>query len=101
MTLFQQFIPARCRRFPTDADRHRGSRRRATYRVASEIYCYGIFPEAEDRLAEHGMRLHRLCAWQDLLDAARAEGKFDPETPVEVEAFLSATRDWQQVRTGA
>ncbi|MDO9525553.1 MAG: orotate phosphoribosyltransferase, partial [Gemmobacter sp.] len=36
------------------------------------IFYYGIFPETEPRLAEHGVRLHYLCTWWDVLAEAKA-----------------------------
>ena len=68
---------------------------------AAVIFYYGIFPDAEERLSEHGVRLHRLCTWRDVLEVARAEGRFDPGTLAEVEKFIAAPREWQQARTGA
>lgn len=59
------------------------------------IFYYGIFPETEPRLAEHGVKLHYLCTWWDVLAEARAREDFAPETLDEVERFLRAPRDWQ------
>ena len=58
------------------------------------IFYYGIFPETEPRLAEHGVRLHYLCTWWDVLAEARRGGDFDAATLDAVEAFLRAPRDW-------
>jgi orotate phosphoribosyltransferase len=62
------------------------------------IFYYGIFPETTDRLAAHGVTLHHLCTWWDVLAEARASGAFDALTLREVEAFLSAPRAWQEAR---
>ena len=62
------------------------------------IFYYGIFPETEQRLADHGVRLHHLCTWWDVLDAARESGAFAAESLAEVESFLSAPRAWQEAR---
>jgi orotate phosphoribosyltransferase len=62
------------------------------------IFYYGIFPETTDRLAAHGVSLHHLCTWWDVLAEARASGAFDTMTLREVEAFLSAPRAWQEAR---
>jgi len=62
------------------------------------IFYYGIFPETVGRLAEHGVALHHLCTWWDVLAAARAGEAFDAETLSEVEAFLRAPRAWQEAR---
>ncbi|MFN4058865.1 MAG: orotate phosphoribosyltransferase [Roseinatronobacter sp.] len=58
------------------------------------IFYYGIFPETEPRLAEHGVKLHYLCTWWDVLAEARRGGGFDAGTLDAVEAFLRAPREW-------
>ncbi|MFP4274015.1 MAG: orotate phosphoribosyltransferase [Paracoccaceae bacterium] len=62
------------------------------------IFYYGIFPETERMLGDHGVRLHHLTTWRDVLAEARAQGAFDAETLAEVESFLDAPRDWQAAR---
>lgn len=62
---------------------------------AAVIFYYGIFPETEARLAEHGLRLLWLCTWRDMLAEARASGSFDAETLAGVESFLDDPRGWQ------
>ena len=59
------------------------------------IFYYGIFPETTQRLADHGVQLHHLCTWWDVLAEARAQAAFDTATLTEVEAFLSDPRGWQ------
>ena len=59
------------------------------------IFYYGIFPETTQRLADHGVRLHHLCTWWDVLAEAKAQAAFDNATLTEVEAFLSDPRGWQ------
>ncbi len=59
------------------------------------IFYYGIFPETTQRLADHGVRLHHLCTWWDVLAEAKAQAAFDTATLTEVEAFLSDPRGWQ------
>jgi orotate phosphoribosyltransferase len=65
------------------------------------IFYYGIFPGTEERLAAHGVRLHHLCTWWDVLAEARAQGAFDDVTLTEVESFLRAPRAWQDARVKA
>ena len=60
------------------------------------IFYYGIFPETEKTLGDHGVTLHSLCTWWDVLAEAKAQGSFDAETLTEVETFLNAPRDWQE-----
>ena len=58
------------------------------------IFYYDIFPETVPGLAEHGVTLHSLCTWWDVLAEARRGGDFDSETLDEVERFLRAPRGW-------
>lgn len=59
------------------------------------IFYYGIFPETTQRLKDHGVSLHHLCTWWDVLAEARAQNSFDAATIAEVEAFLNDPRGWQ------
>ena len=63
------------------------------------IFYYGIFPETEKTLGDHGIALHHLCTWWDVLAEAKASGAFDDSTLLEVESFLNAPRVWQEART--
>ena len=65
------------------------------------MFFYGIFPRTEAALAEHGLRLHYLATWRDVLAEARAGGHFDAATLAEVEAFLAAPLDWSAAHGGA
>ena len=65
------------------------------------IFYYGIFPETEKTLGDHGVSLHPLCTWWDVLEEARRRQAFDAETLGEVESFLRAPRAWQEARKGA
>jgi orotate phosphoribosyltransferase len=64
------------------------------------IFYYGVFADTEGRLAEHGLRLHYLATWRDVLDEARSARHFDPETLAAVEAFLAAPHDWSAAHGG-
>lgn len=70
----------------------------ATCGHTAVIFYYGIFPEAEKMLGDHGIALHRLCTWWDVLAEAKAQDVFDSATLTEVEAFLTAPRAWQEAR---
>lgn len=59
------------------------------------IFYYDIFPNTEQTLGDHGISLHHLCTWWDVLAEAKAQGSFAAETLTEVEAFLKAPRAWQ------
>jgi len=71
----------------------------ATCGHTAVIFYYGIFPETIQTLADHGVRLHHLCTWWDVLKEARESGAFDDETLAEVETFLRAPRRWQDARS--
>jgi orotate phosphoribosyltransferase len=70
----------------------------ATCAHTAVIFYYGIFPETTQKLADHGVRLHHLCTWWDVLAEARQQGSFDAATLAEVEMFLSDPRGWQAAR---
>ena len=70
----------------------------ATCAHTAVIFYYGIFPETTQRLADHGIALHHLCTWWDVLAEARDQRAFDAATLTEVEAFLTAPRAWQDAR---
>ncbi|MBO9454950.1 orotate phosphoribosyltransferase [Paracoccus sp. R12_1] len=67
----------------------------ATCAHTAVIFYYGIFPETTQRLADHGVRLHHLCTWWDVLEEARAQQAFDDNTLAEVRTFLTDPRGWQ------
>lgn len=62
------------------------------------IFYYGIFEGVEETLGQHGVALHHLTTWWDVLAEARTQGAFDSETLREVESFLSDPRAWQAAR---
>jgi len=64
------------------------------------VFYYGIFPETEKTLGDHGVALHYLCTWWDVLDAATEMEAFDAETLAEVRRFLDDPRAWQDARKG-
>ncbi|OAN79303.1 orotate phosphoribosyltransferase [Sulfitobacter sp. EhC04] len=59
------------------------------------IFYYGIFPQTEKTLGDHGVTLHALCTWWDVLAEAKAQNAFDTGTLQEVENFLNAPKAWQ------
>jgi len=63
------------------------------------IFYYGIFPETEKTLGDHGVTLHHLCTWWDVLAEARAQNSFDAATLDGVESFLKDPRAWQAQRS--
>jgi orotate phosphoribosyltransferase len=72
----------------------------ATCAHTGVIFSYGIFPEITKTLGDHGVTLHSLCTWWDVLTEAKAQGHFDAETLAGVEEFLNDPRGWQDARKG-
>ena len=70
----------------------------ATCAHTAFIFYYGIFPQTEKTLGDHGVTLHHLCTWWDVLAEARAQGAFDSKTLREVEIFLKSPEEWQNTR---
>ncbi|MGJ8604933.1 MAG: orotate phosphoribosyltransferase [Marivita sp.] len=70
----------------------------ATCGHTAVIFYYDIFPETTKTLGDHGVQLHHLCTWWDVLAEARAQGAFDDAILTAVEAFLKAPRAWQDAR---
>ena len=62
------------------------------------IFYYGIFPETVKTLGDHGVSLHYLCTWWDVLAEAREQGSFSKDTLDGVERFLNDPRAWQEAR---
>jgi orotate phosphoribosyltransferase len=65
------------------------------------VFFYGIFPRSEAALGVHGLRLHYLATWRDVLAEAREGGHFDAATLTQVEAFLAAPLEWSAANGGA
>ena len=66
----------------------------ATVEHSLVIFHYGIFPASERNMQDMGVKLHALCTWWDVLDAARAGNYFDAETLSSVEAYLKNPESW-------
>ncbi len=64
------------------------------------IFYYDIFKDAPERLKAHGMTLHYLVTWWDMLELSRNEAYFDEQTLNEVEAFLNAPLEWSKRNGG-
>lgn len=64
------------------------------------IFYYDIFPETRKTLGDHGVSLHHLCTWWDVLAEAKESGSFDAAILSEVESFLNDPRAWQDARKG-
>ncbi len=70
----------------------------ATCAHTAVIFYYGIFPETIKTLGDHGVSLHHLCTWWEVLAEA-------PEKHAgvlsEVESFLKDPHAWRAARAGA
>jgi len=64
------------------------------------VFYYDIFKDAPAMLKKHGMNLHYLTTWPDVLKVARAEKLFDDATLEAVEAFLNAPYEWSAANGG-
>lgn len=64
------------------------------------VFYYDIFPETKAKLAEHGVNLHYLATWHDILRVCRNNGYFTPEKLDQVEAFLKNPLEWSAAHGG-
>jgi orotate phosphoribosyltransferase len=64
------------------------------------VFFYSVFPGTRDVLGRHGLALHHLATWADVLAEARAGSHFDPDTLDEVEAFLNRPLEWSAAHGG-
>lgn len=70
----------------------------ATCGHTAVIFFYDTFPETRQVLGDHGIQLHSLCTWWDILAAAKENGNFDSETLDSVEAYLNDPKAWIAAR---
>ena len=70
----------------------------ATCAHTAVIFYYDIFPETVKTLGDHGVQLHHLCTWWDVLAETKEQAAFSEETLAEVESFLRNPREWQKAR---
>ncbi|WP_370313559.1 orotate phosphoribosyltransferase [Sagittula sp.] len=70
----------------------------ATCAHTAVIFYYGIFPETIKTLGDHGVSLHYLCTWWEVL--AEAPDKHAGVLS-EVESFLKDPHAWRAARAGA
>lgn len=64
------------------------------------VFFYGIFQGVHEGLGKHGISLHHLATWRDVLAEARAGAYFDPDVMDQVEAFLDAPLEWSAAHGG-
>ncbi len=65
------------------------------------VFYYDIFPDTPERLAAHGLRLHCLATWWDVLEVCKKQDYFDTATLQEVESFLGNPLEWSGRHGGA
>lgn len=70
----------------------------ATCAHTAVVFYYGVMAGTEDRLAEHGLTLHYLTTWADVIAEARRGGDFDTATLAEVGRFLDDPDAWRADR---
>jgi orotate phosphoribosyltransferase len=70
----------------------------ATCAHTAVVFYYGAIPGTEERLAGHGLTLHYLTTWADVIAEARRGGDFGADTLSEVERFLSDPDAWRAAR---
>jgi len=64
------------------------------------IFFYDIFPNTRENLASHGIALHYLATWHDVLAEAKAGNYFDTKTLGEVEKFFADPLGWSLAHGG-
>ena len=64
------------------------------------VFHHDIFPDSNDALGKHGITLHTLARWSDVMKVARADRALDPDALKEVEAFLEAPLAWSAQHGG-
>lgn len=64
------------------------------------IFYYDIFPESVKILDEHGIQLHHLATWWDVLQVCKDNNYFDVATLSEIESFLHEPVAWSAAHGG-
>ncbi|MBJ3776269.1 orotate phosphoribosyltransferase [Acuticoccus mangrovi] len=64
------------------------------------VFHHDIFPDSHERMAAHGLKIHALARWSDVLKVAADDKTFDPDLIAEVNAFLAAPLAWSGARGG-
>ncbi|MEN9062553.1 MULTISPECIES: orotate phosphoribosyltransferase [Ponticoccus] len=70
----------------------------ATCAHTAVIFYYGIFPETIKTLGDHGVALHHLCTWWEVLAEAPEKHR---AVLGEVESFLKDPQGWRAARADA
>jgi orotate phosphoribosyltransferase len=73
----------------------------AEVKHAFVVFHYGIFPESTGSLTTIGVKLHALCTWWDVLEAAEQGRYFAASDLAEVRRFLERPAEWSAAHGGA
>ena len=65
------------------------------------VFFYDVFEGVQEGLSRHGVALHYLATWRDVLAEARTGGHFDKKTLESVGEFLADPLAWSSERGGA
>ena len=58
------------------------------------IFYYDLFADAQKKLTEHGLNLHYLATWWDILTELKSLDRFDEKTVFTADAFLTDPVGW-------
>lgn len=64
------------------------------------VFFYDIYKETRQMMADHGLTLHYLTTWRDVLNEATEQGRFDQSTLGAVAAYLDAPKEWSKANGG-
>ena len=64
------------------------------------VFHYGTFPESVANLKSHGVDLHALCTWWDVLDYVEEEGLYPADQVAEIKSFLNDPVPWSLAHGG-
>ena len=60
---------------------------------------YDLFADAQKKLTEHGLNLHYLATWWDILEELKSSDRFDEKTILTVDAFLNDPVGWSDTNS--
>ncbi|MGE4063127.1 MAG: orotate phosphoribosyltransferase [Rhodospirillaceae bacterium] len=64
------------------------------------VFFYGIFPGALESLSKENIRMHYLCTWRDVVDAAEASGQLSQGALASVKEFMRDPYAWSAAHGG-
>jgi len=64
------------------------------------VFYYGVFPGSFEALSAMNVRLHHLCSWAEVLEAAAGREDFSPSALAEARRFLGDPVGWSAARGG-